>query len=99
MGQLKSIAFAQSSSIHEEESGWSGGLGRASHRDIWVRDIRAMVWDCYSRHTLPIVGNVTWSPEGTARRQDLVGLPGYTHGPVHLLWRGEPATKGWTQGK
>ena len=56
MGWLKSIAFAQSSSIHEEELGWSGGLGSASCRDIWVRDIRAMVWDCYSHPVLPITG-------------------------------------------
>ena len=56
MGQVKSVAFAQSSSIHEEESGWSGGLGRANGMDIWVRDIGAMVQDWWSHCTLPITG-------------------------------------------
>ena len=76
MGQVKSITCS------ELLNPWRGvrliwGFSRANCREAWVRDIRAIGWDWYSHHTLPITGKCnmvtcrdskeaqsSWAPRG-----------------------------------
>ena len=81
MGQLKTIAIAQSSSIHEEVQ---VGL-RAWAKPVVGTSGPGMPgqWSRTGTHIIPhpLLGNEIWSPAGTPRRQNPVGSQGM------LMWQ------------
>ena len=88
MGQVKSIAFAQSPSIRREESGWSGGWSRASGRDVWARI--SGNWSGTGTHIVLCLSQGMWYGHSWGLQGGKIqwGSQGYAWGPVCLLWRG-----------
>ena len=86
MGQLNSVAFAQSPSVCGEESGWFEGLGRASCRDVWVGghwgNGPGLVLISYLTHHWVMTYGHLQGPQGGKIQ---LASQGYAHGPVDLL--------------
>ena len=101
MGESKSIAFAKSSSICGEESGWSEGLGRVSCRDVLGHGCEGYhlglaVTLYLTCHWVMRYGHLQRPWGGKIQ----LGSPVYTQGQVCLFWRGcqiHLSVKGQTQ--